>query len=93
MAAKRRSKVFTISMPPEMATAAELLAKFENRTMSELMREAFREYHRQRIGTVLDEIGRQAERRNSLGYSEEDVERLVKESRSQTHPARQSKIA
>jgi hypothetical protein len=31
-------------MPPEMARQAERLAKKENRTMSELMREAFRQY-------------------------------------------------
>ena len=31
-------------MPPEMAQQAERLAKKENRTMSELMREAFRRY-------------------------------------------------
>ena len=32
----RRSRVFTISMPPEMAASAEYLAKLENRSMSEL---------------------------------------------------------
>ena len=36
-ATRRRSRVITISMPPEMAAAAESLAKKENRTMSELM--------------------------------------------------------
>ena len=50
----RRSRVFTISMPPEVANAAEFLAKCENRTMSELFREAFREYHRNRIGLILE---------------------------------------
>jgi len=42
MPTARRSRVFTISMPPEMAASAKFLAKQENRTMSELMREAFR---------------------------------------------------
>jgi Arc/MetJ-type ribon-helix-helix transcriptional regulator len=40
----RRSKVFSITMPPEMAKQAERLAQKENRSMSELMREAFRRY-------------------------------------------------
>ena len=40
----RTTKVYSITMPPEMARQAERLAKKENRTMSELMREAFRRY-------------------------------------------------
>ena len=44
MPAGRRSRVFTISMPPEMAAFAEYLAKLENRSMSELFREALRHY-------------------------------------------------
>jgi Arc/MetJ-type ribon-helix-helix transcriptional regulator len=36
--------VYSITMPPEMAKQAERLAKKENRTMSELMREALRRY-------------------------------------------------
>lgn len=40
----RTTRVYSITMPPEMARQAERLAKKENRTMSELMREAFRRY-------------------------------------------------
>src|SRR5882724_6141557 len=40
----RTTKVYSITMPPDMAKQAERLAKKENRTMSELMREAFRRY-------------------------------------------------
>jgi predicted DNA-binding protein len=40
----RTTKVIAITMPPEMAKQAERLAKKQNRTMSELMREAFRRY-------------------------------------------------
>jgi Arc/MetJ-type ribon-helix-helix transcriptional regulator len=40
----RTTKVYSITMPPEMAKQAERLAKRENRTMSELMREALRRY-------------------------------------------------
>ena len=60
MPTARRSRVFTISMPPEMAAAAEFLAKRENRTMSELFREAFREYHSSRIGFILEETAKYA---------------------------------
>ena len=44
----RNSKVLSISLPTEMLEAAELMAKQENRTMSELMREALRAYQRER---------------------------------------------
>jgi Arc/MetJ-type ribon-helix-helix transcriptional regulator len=40
----RNTKVYSITMPPEMARQAELLARKEHRTMSELMREALRRY-------------------------------------------------
>lgn len=40
----RTSKVLSITMPPAMAKQAERLAQKENRSMSELMREAFRRY-------------------------------------------------
>jgi predicted DNA-binding protein len=42
--AMRNTKVYSITMPPELARQAERLAKEESRTMSELMREAFRRY-------------------------------------------------
>src|SRR5437879_5867202 len=48
----RTTKVFSITMPPEMAKQAERLAKKENRTISELMREALRRY--QQPPAVLD---------------------------------------
>ena len=48
----RTTRVYSITMPPEMAKQAERLAKKENRTMSELMREALRRY--QQPQTVLD---------------------------------------
>jgi hypothetical protein len=40
----RNTRVYSITMPPEMAKQAERLARKENRTMSELMREALRRY-------------------------------------------------
>ncbi|MCX6625617.1 MAG: ribbon-helix-helix domain-containing protein [Acidobacteria bacterium] len=48
----RTTRVYSITMPPDMAKQAERLAKKENRTMSELMREAFRRY--QQVAAGLD---------------------------------------
>ena len=90
MPATRRSRVFTISMPPEMAASAQALAKLENRSMSELMREAFRAYHGQRIGAIFDEIGRYAATRNPHGYTEDDIPRLVKEVRAEMRAEREA---
>jgi len=91
MPTARRSRAFTISMPPEMAASAVALAKQENRSMSELMREAFRAYHGQRIGAIFDEIGRYAATRNPQGYTEDDIPRLVKEVRAEMRAEREAK--
>ena len=45
----RTTKVYSITMPPEMGKQAEQLAKKESRTMSELMREAFRRYQIEKV--------------------------------------------
>ncbi len=50
------TKVYAVTMPPEMARQAERLAKKENRTMSELIREALRQYQRQQKRTVNSEL-------------------------------------
>jgi len=47
MATQRTSRVYTISLPPELAKKAEALAKRDSRSMSELFREAFRTYYAQ----------------------------------------------
>ena len=83
MAITRTSRVYTISLPPELARKAEALAKRDSRTMSELFREAFRTYYAQQSRKILEEIGEYANRRNP-GYTETDVPRLIKEVRSAT---------
>ena len=78
----RSSKVMTVSLPQEMFKKAEKLAKEENRTRSELFREALRQYMASRerwqeIKSWGDEIAKE------YGVtSEEDVERIIDEIRS-----------
>ena len=55
----RNTKVYSITMPPEMAKQAERLARRENRTMSELMREALRRYEQPSVILNLREYVRQ----------------------------------
>ena len=82
----RNSKVVSITLPPEMAAEAEQLAKQEKRTMSELMREAFRRYKRQREWDEANAYGRaKAQQR---GVTEADVVRLIKEFRAEVRPRR-----
>lgn len=81
IAAARKSRVYTISLPPELAKRAEALAQRDSRTMSELFREAFRTYAAQQARRTLDEVGEYAAGRNPQGYTEADVPRLIREVR------------
>jgi metal-responsive CopG/Arc/MetJ family transcriptional regulator len=81
MANTRTSRVYTISLPPDLALKAEALARRDSRTMSELFREAFRTYYAQQARRELNEIGEYAATRNP-GYTEADVPGLIKEVRS-----------
>jgi predicted DNA-binding protein len=87
MPSSRISKVYTISLPPELAEKAEDLARRDSRTMSELFREAFRAYYGQQARSALAEIGDYAESRNPRGYSEADIPRLIKEVRAKKKAA------
>jgi metal-responsive CopG/Arc/MetJ family transcriptional regulator len=40
----RTAKVISLSLPPEMEKEVQKIAKAEHRTISELLREAFRQY-------------------------------------------------
>lgn len=80
---QRTTRQFTISMPPEMAEAVLDTAKRENRTVSELMREAYRAYRKERVRAILEESQAETQKYNPMGYTEDDVVRLVKEVRSE----------
>lgn len=85
----RTTKTLSITLPPEMLSRAEKLAKKENRTMSELVREALRNYERQRWWQEVNSYGR--ERAEALGISEEDVDALIHEFRAEKRGKRNSK--
>jgi CopG family transcriptional regulator/antitoxin EndoAI len=75
----RTTKTLSITLPPEMLARAAEMAKREHRTMSELVREALREYERKNWWTEMNAFGqaKAAER----GLTEADVERAVREVR------------
>ena len=77
----RNTRVVSISLPAEMLTEAEALAKEENRTMSELVREALRAYKREREAwRGLLDYGK-AKGRAAGVKNEDDAVRAVREFR------------
>jgi CopG family transcriptional regulator/antitoxin EndoAI len=77
----RSTKTLSITLPPEMLSRAEKLAKKENRTMSELIREALRHYERQRWWEETNAYGRA--RARQLHIRDNDVEELIHAFRKQ----------
>jgi metal-responsive CopG/Arc/MetJ family transcriptional regulator len=59
-------KTITISLPVAMGKEIEKVAKEEHRTISELIREAFRQYQAQRGLKALASEGRRAVKRKKL---------------------------
>jgi len=72
----RTTKTLSITLPPEMLTRASKLAKRENRTMSELVREALRQYERQRWWDETNAYGRATAEAAGV-RTEEDVVKVI----------------
>ena len=85
----RTTKTLSVTMPPEMLSRAEEIAKKEQRTMSELVREALRQYERQRWWEETSAYGRA--RAQALGIREDDVDLLIHEARQEKRRKRPPK--
>jgi CopG family transcriptional regulator/antitoxin EndoAI len=68
----RTTKTVSITLPPEMLTRAERIARKENRTMSELIREALRHYERKSWWDDVNVYGRRTAERAGV-RSEDEV--------------------
>jgi CopG family transcriptional regulator / antitoxin EndoAI len=78
----RTTKLLTISIMPDFLAEVEQIAKEENRTKSELIREALRRYIEDRQWEKLTRYAR--ERAAQAGIkTEEDVQKIVEEYRSE----------
>jgi predicted transcriptional regulator len=82
----RSTKTLSITLPPEMLSRAERLAKKENRTMSELFREALRHYERQQWWDETNAYGRA--KAQELGIRKQDVDVLIHDFRKQKRSKR-----
>lgn len=68
---QRKTRVLNISVPPEMYEMIEEVAEAENRTKSELIREAFRHYQFVRRWRLIREWGAETAVRLQLESDEE----------------------
>jgi predicted transcriptional regulator len=91
----RTTKVVSITLPPPLFEQAQALAREENRTMSELMREALRRYQRERFFERTR--AQMAPAADKLGIkNEEDIVELVRQVRremAEEEAARTSQLA
>jgi Arc/MetJ-type ribon-helix-helix transcriptional regulator len=78
--AMRTTKAISITLPEPMLDTAKARAKKENRTMSELVREALRRYEASQWLAEMQAYGQK--RAAAVGVvTEEDVDRVVHEAR------------
>ena len=75
----RTTKTLSITLPPEMLARAAEMARREHRTMSELVREALREYERKYWWAEMNAFGQA--KAAECGLTEVDVEQAVHEVR------------
>jgi len=76
---KEKSQIVSISLPPDMTKEVQEMAKEERRSISEVLREAFRQYAANKILKEVRKEARQAAKRK--GLKQEDVARMVREGR------------
>ena len=67
----RKTRILNISVPPEMYDDIESVARAENRTKSELIREAFRHYQFVRRWRLIRQWGDESAARLNLQTDEE----------------------
>jgi CopG family transcriptional regulator/antitoxin EndoAI len=83
----RTTKTLSITLPPEMLTRAERIARKEHRTMSELVREALRQYERRNWWDEMNAIGRESAAAAGV-LNQEDVVEAIHEIRKPKKPNR-----
>jgi len=85
----RTTKVYSITMPPDLARKAERLAKKESRTMSELMREALRRYDQAQIAIppamteVLALLRAEARVKGLSRMNKREIDKAISQTRSE----------
>jgi metal-responsive CopG/Arc/MetJ family transcriptional regulator len=88
----RTTQVLSITLPSPMLEEARDLAKRENRTMSELIREALRQYQRQKRWEAITALGQSTAHVANL-RSEEDVVDAIHQFRTEQHKGKSRRSA
>jgi CopG family transcriptional regulator / antitoxin EndoAI len=74
-----KAKIISISLPPDMTKEVQEMAKEERRSVSEVIREAVRQYGANKdLKAIRKDAHKVAKRK---GVKTEDIERIVRESR------------
>lgn len=75
----RTAKVISLSLPPEMEREVQKVAKEEHRTISELLREAFRQYLAGRDLAAIRKEGRKVAKKMKL--NPDDIAKKIRAAR------------
>lgn len=75
----RTAKVISLSLSPDMEKEVQKVAKEEHRTISELLREAFRQYLANRDLAEIRKEGRKVVKKMKL--KPEDISKIIQEGR------------
>lgn len=75
----RTAKVISLSLPPDLEKDVQRLAKDERRSVSEILREAFRQYMTNRDLAAVRSEGKKIAKRRKLKPA--DVEQIVRQGR------------
>lgn len=73
----RTAKVISLSIPPDMEKEVQKVAKEEHRTISELLREAFRQYLANGDLALIRKEGRKVAKKMNL--TEKDIVKIVRQ--------------
>lgn len=76
---KDKAQVVSISLPPDMINEVQEVAEEERRSVSEVIREAFRRYAAERALDAVRKEGRKAAKKMKL--KPDDIPRIVREGR------------
>jgi len=76
---KGKATIISISLPPDMTKEVQAMAKEERRSVSEVIREAVRQYGANKDLKALRKEGRKAAKK--MGLKPSDVARIVSEGR------------
>lgn len=88
----RTTKVLSVTLPGPMLAEMQKLARKENRTMSELVREALRQYQRERYWDRVNAYARPKAEAAGI-RNEEDVVRVIREWRREQREKKKSEPA